>query len=259
MAAAAFLPPRGDPRRASRPTIRVTTDFLKTLLAGDIAEVDRVLRESLNSDVAADRAGRRAHHRRRRQAAASRAAAAVGARLRLPGHPPPHAGRGGRDDPHRDAAARRRRRRLQDAPRPRHGQHDVRQFRERAGRRLPLFPRVPAHGGPRLAARAGDPLRSDQRDRRGRGAAAHQFRRPRPRRERLSRRDPAQDGEAVRSRGPPRRGARAGASAGDRRRCSRATACISARPSSSSTTCSTIPATSTPSARTSATTSPKAR
>ena len=36
----------------SRPTFRLTTEFLKPLIAADMAEVDRVLRESLDSDVA---------------------------------------------------------------------------------------------------------------------------------------------------------------------------------------------------------------
>ena len=50
-----------------------------------------------------------------------------------------------------------------------------------------------------LDARAGDPVAGDQRDRRGRGAATHEHRATRPRRDRLSAGDPAQDGEALRS------------------------------------------------------------
>jgi octaprenyl-diphosphate synthase len=51
--------PHCDPRTPCRsgiesygPTLRLTTEFLKSLIAADMAEVDRVLRESLDSDVA---------------------------------------------------------------------------------------------------------------------------------------------------------------------------------------------------------------
>ena len=124
----------------------------------------------------ADSAGGRLHHRRRRQAAAPRARAAVGARLRIRRPAPVHARGGRRDDSHGDAAARRRRRRVEAAARPRDRQRDVRQRRIGAGRRLSLFPRVPAHGERRLDARAGDPVAGDQRHRRGRGAATHEHR-----------------------------------------------------------------------------------
>jgi hypothetical protein len=56
--------------------------------------------------------------------------------------------------PHRHAAARRRRRRVGAAPRPRHGQRHVRQCRQRAGGRLPVFARLPDDGVGEPHARA---------------------------------------------------------------------------------------------------------
>ena len=106
-----------------------------------------MLRESLDSDVALIRQVAEyiigGGGKRLRPALLLLTARACG----YAGTRPPHAGGGDRDDPHGDAAARRRRRRIEAAARPRHRQRDVRQRRERAGRRFSLFARVPAHGG----------------------------------------------------------------------------------------------------------------
>ena len=124
----------------------MTSEFLKTLLAPDMAEVDRVLRASLDSDVALIRQVAEyiigGGGKRLRPALVLLSARACG----YDGAAPLHAGGGRRDDPHGDAAARRRRRRIEAAPRPRDGQRDVRQRRVGAGRRLSLLARVPADG-----------------------------------------------------------------------------------------------------------------
>ena len=80
--------------------------------------------------------------------------------------------------------------------------------------------------------------RSDQRDRRGRGPAAHELRQSESRRVGVPDRDPAQDGQALRGGRPTRRRARRGFGRSARRP-SPATACTSARRSSWSTTFST--------------------
>ena len=103
------------------------------------------------------------------------------------------------------------------ASRPRDGQCAVRQRRQRAGRRLPVLARLPDDGLGEPHARAGSAGRCDQRDRRGRGAAADEHARPRPGGRRLPARDPLQDRQAVRSQRPAGRRARRGRSRTSRR------------------------------------------
>ena len=86
------------------------------------------------------------------------------------------------------------------------GQRDVRQCRQRAGRRLPLFPRLPDDGVGEPHARARGAGRRHQRHRRRRGAAADEHARRRSGGGRLPARHPLQDGQAVRGQRPPGRG-----------------------------------------------------
>ena len=142
------------------------------------------------------------------------------------------------------------------APRPQHGERDVRQRGQRAGRRLRLFPRLPDDGGGRSDARPGGPRRRHQRDRRRRSAAAHEHARPEHDGARLPASHPLQDGQAVRGQRSPGCGARRGHP--KPRKPAPPTAARSERPSSSSTTCSTTRARPSSSARTWATTCAKA-
>ena len=127
---------------------------------------------------------------------------------RLPRRRPRQARRLGRVHAHGDAAARRRGRRERDAPRQARGAHAVGQRGERAGRRFPARPGLQDDGRGRLAARARNPLVRRGRDRRGRGDAARRRQEHRDHRGRISRRDPRQDGGAVRRRLRGRAGAR---------------------------------------------------
>ena len=167
----------------------------------------------------ADPAARRAHRRRRRQAAApaadarlARGCAATGRRRRAACQ----ARRLRRVHPHRHAAARRRGGREPAAPRAGLGQRGVRQQGLGAGRRLPVRPRLPAHGGGRLAGGAGHPVARRRDHRRGRGAAACHPERPVHVRGALPRGDQGQDRGPVRRRLRGRR--RGGRAARDARR-----------------------------------------
>ena len=108
--------------------------------------------------------------------------------------------------PHRHPAARRRGGRERAAPRPGQRQRAVRQQAERAGRRFPLRPRLPADGGGRVAEGAGDPVRRGRDHRRGRGAAARHPERHRDDRGAVPPGDRGQDGGAVRRGDACRRG-----------------------------------------------------
>ena len=196
--------------------------------------------------------------RGRRQAAAAAADPRRGPALRLRRRPPPAARRDRRVHPHRDAAARRRRRRERAAARPADRQPALGQQVERAGRRLPVRPRLPADGRDRLAPGARHPRQRLGGDRRGRGAAADGGGQPRHRRGDLPPGGARQDRGALRRRLRGRRGDRRRARAAGRRR-SAPTATRSASPSRSPTTCSTTAASPRRSARTSATTSASAR
>ena len=138
-------------RRAPSLTASSPTRHLRlsrvALIADDMREVDAVIARRLDSGVAADRPDSRLHHLRRRQAHPPGAACCCSAgALGFAGRERFEPGGDGRVHPHRDAAARRRRRRIDAAPRPRHRQRDVRQCRQRAGRRLPVFARLPDDG-----------------------------------------------------------------------------------------------------------------
>ena len=88
----------------------------------------------------------------------------------------------------------------------RYRQRRLGQQGQRAGRRFPVQPRLPADGRGRLAATCCEILsRRLRRDRRGRGAAAATTQRHRHQRAGLSGRDPRQDGGAVRRGLPDRR------------------------------------------------------
>ena len=93
------------------------------------------------------------------------------------------------------------------APRAQHRQRGVRQRRGGAGGRFPLLARLPDDGRDRRHARHAGARRGHQYHRRGRGDAADGQPRPRGRRGALPRGDPAQDRQAVRGGGAPRRSA----------------------------------------------------
>ena len=119
---------------------------------------------------------------------------------RLRGRGPRQARRQRRVHAHGDAPPRRRRRRERHAPRQGRGADQMGQRGERARRRFPARPGLQDDGRGRLAARARHPLLRRDRDRRGRGDAARRRQEHRDERGRIPRRDPRQDGRAVRRR-----------------------------------------------------------
>ncbi|CAA9271474.1 MAG: Decaprenyl diphosphate synthase, partial [uncultured Acetobacteraceae bacterium] len=150
-----------------------------------------------------------AHRGGRRQAAAAVADLGGGEALRPPRAAARGVGRLRGVHPHRDPAARRRGGRERAAPRPGQRQRAVRQQAERAGGRLPVRPRLPAHGGRRVAEGAGDPVRGRRDHRRGRGAPARHAERHRDHGGAVPPGRGGQDGGAVRrGRARRRRGGR---------------------------------------------------
>ena len=201
-----------------------SADFasVRALAAPDMDAIDALIRERLSSDVvlinqvAEHIIGGGGKRLRPMLHAAGRPC------LRLRGRRARQAGGGDRVHPHRHPAARRRGRRVRSAPRPQDRQRPVGQRRQRAGRRLPVFARVPDDGRLDDMRVHAHPRRRHQHHRRGRGACScstcHD---PDIDRGRLHERHRTQD-RASCSRPPRRAGRRA-------RRCRMPTRCASLR------------------------------